>query len=106
MYINLYFIVIGKVLKDVVVFWVVDLLVEKYCLVVLMLEKVVNIIYFYEVIEVQFLFVVVLNFNFGQVGVFWLVYFMVFYQVFDQWCYDKFYCQFYFIVWYYQGVYV
>lgn len=52
MYINLYFIVIGCDLKDVVVVCVVDFFVEKYCLVVLMLEKVVNIIYLYEVVVV------------------------------------------------------
>lgn len=51
-YINLYFIVIGCDLKDVVVVCVVDFFVEKYCLVVLMLEKVVNIIYLYEVVVV------------------------------------------------------
>lgn len=52
MYINLYFIVIGCDLKDAVVVCVVDFFVEKYCLVVLMLEKVVNIIYLYEVVVV------------------------------------------------------
>lgn len=49
-YINLYFIVIGRDLKDVAVARAVDFFVEKYCLVALMLEKAVNIIYSYEVV--------------------------------------------------------
>lgn len=52
MYINLYFIVIGCDLKDVAVVCAVDFFVEKYCLVALMLEKAVNIIYLYEVVVV------------------------------------------------------
>lgn len=52
-FIYLYFLVSGCGLKEVQVKWVVELFVEKYCLVFIMLLKVgVNIIYSYEIIEV------------------------------------------------------
>lgn len=50
--INFYFVVMGKGFKFEVVEWVIKLLVEKYCLVLIMFGKIVEIIYIWEIVEV------------------------------------------------------